>query len=110
MALLPWLPKTPQNAQTPGTCPPHTPLGSWLHAKRFSTFAFASHYAPKSEIEIWTDQRKHGAGKTRSSENTEQRAGLLAALSVWVGLAPGPLLLGALSLPHQQRRAGPAPA
>jgi hypothetical protein len=40
------------------------------------------------KIEIWNDQRKHGAGKTRSSENTEQRAGLLAALSVWVGALP----------------------
>ena len=59
----------------------------------------------------------------RSSENTKQRkhgAACRAACCperVGGGLAPGPLLLGALSLPHQQRRrcgrpsarAGPAP-
>ena len=68
MALLPWLPKTPQNAQTPGTCPPHTPLGSWLHAKRFSTFAFASHSCTKIR-----NRNLDRPAKTRSRENTEQR-------------------------------------
>ena len=51
----------------------------------------ARHTRTKIRIEIWTDQprSKHGgAAKTRSSENTEQRAGLLAALSVWVGGLP----------------------